>query len=192
MVTNQKKDSTDQLILFFGNSLTAGYNLSLDQSFPMLIQDKIDSLGLNYQVMNAGNSGETTSGGVERIDWMLKKKVDVFVLELGANDALRGQSLQEMRKNLTTILDKVRAKYPQVKMLILGMEAPPNLGKAYTVGFRNVYRDLATKYDAELLPFLLKDVATEPDLLLEDNLHPNAKGQKIVAEHVWEILRPML
>ena len=130
----------DQTILFFGNSLTAGYQLEEAESFPSLIQDRIDSLGLAYQVVNAGLSGETTAGGLNRIDWVLGQHVDVFVLELGANDALRGFALEDTRKNLAGILDKVKVKYPEAKLVLAGMQAPPNLGKEYTDEFRSIFR----------------------------------------------------
>ncbi|HEY0895644.1 MAG TPA: arylesterase [Sphingobacteriaceae bacterium] len=178
-------------ILFFGNSLTAGYGLDDPQdAFPALIQKKIDSLNLPYKVINAGLSGETTSGGNSRIDWLLKQPVDVFVLELGANDGLRGIPVAETEKNLQSIVDKVRAKYPDAKQLLLGMEVPPNLGDRYVNDFRAIFRRVAVRNDMGFVPFLLEGVAGNTTLNLGDGIHPTAKGYRIVAENVWpELLR---
>lgn len=179
-------------IVFFGNSLTAAYQLSPEQGFPALIQQKIDSLGLPYQCVNAGLSGETTAGGKNRIDWILSQQVDVFVLELGGNDALRGLPIEESKKNLQAIIDRVKAKYPNCKIVITGMLAPPNLGPRYTNAFRDMYPALAKANKTALVPFLLENVGGEPELNLEDGIHPNAEGHKIVAETVWKVLRGVL
>ncbi len=179
-------------IVFYGNSLTAGYGLSPSQAFPALIQKKIDSLGLPYQVVNAGVSGETSSGGKTRIDWILREPVDIFILELGANDGLRGTPLSETKKNLQDIIDIVKAKYPDIKLVFAGMEIPPNMGQAYTTEFRNIYKDLAAKNNMTLIPFLLEGVGGEPDLNLEDGIHPNEEGHRIVAENVWKQLEKLL
>jgi len=179
-------------IVFFGNSLTAAYQLPQEQGFPALIQKKIDSLGLPYQCVNAGNSGETTAGGKNRIDWILRQPVDIFVLELGGNDALRGLPLDESKKNLQEIIDRVRAKYPDCKIAIAGMLAPPNLGPTYTKTFAQMYPDLAKTNRAALIPFLLEGVGGEPDLNLPDGIHPNEAGHRIVAETVWQVLQLLL
>ena len=179
-------------IVFFGNSLTAGYGLSPEQAFPALIQKKIDSLGLPYQVVNAGVSGETSSGGKTRIDWILQQPMDIFVLELGANDGLRGTPLSETKKNLQDIIDRVKAKYPNTKLVFAGMEIPPNMGQAYTTEFRNIYTDLAAKNEMTLIPFLLAGVGGEPDLNQGDGIHPNEEGSRIVAENVWRVLEKLL
>lgn len=181
-------------ILFFGNSLTAGYGLDnpQDDAFPSVIQQKIDSLKLPYKAVNAGLSGETSAGGLGRIDWLLKQKVDVFVLELGANDGLRGIPVASTKKNLQAILDKVKAKYPQAKILVTGMMVPPNMGEAYAKDFRTVFPDLAKKNDAVLMPFLLVNVAGEAKLNQKDGIHPTKEGAKIVADNVWEKLKGML
>ena len=179
-------------IVFFGNSLTAGYGLSPEQAFPALIQKKIDSLGLPYQVINAGVSGETSSGGKTRIDWILHEPVDIFVLELGANDGLRGTPLSETKKNLQDIIDKVKARYPDSKLVFAGMEIPPNMGQAYTTEFRNIYTELAAKNKMTLIPFLLEGVGGEPELNQADGIHPTAKGHLIVAENVWKQLEKLL
>ena len=187
-VTAAKKKS----IVFFGNSLTAGYGLSPSEAFPAIIQKKIDSLGLPYQVVNAGVSGETSSGGKTRIDWILRETVDIFILELGANDGLRGTPLSETKKNLQDIIDKVRAKYPDTKLVFAGMEIPPNMGQAYTTEFRNIYTELAAKNNMTLIPFLLEGVGGEPELNQADGIHPTAEGHLIVADNVWKQLEKLL
>ncbi|PSR11306.1 MAG: arylesterase [Bacteroidetes bacterium] len=179
-------------IIFFGDSLTAGYGLDEQYSFPSLIQDKIDSLGLNYEVVNAGLSGETSAGGINRIDWVMEQPVDVFILELGGNDALRGFDLATTRTNLQGILDKVKAKYPTAQLIVAGMEAPPNMGSAYAREFRTIYQKLATDNHAALIPFLLADVGGIPTLNLADRIHPNEQGQVIVAGNVWRVLGEVL
>ena len=181
-----------KMIVFFGNSLTAGYGLSPSQAFPAVIQKKIDSLGLPYQVINAGVSGETSSGGKTRIDWILKQPVDIFVLELGANDGLRGIPLSATRKNLQDIVDKVIAKNPNTKLLFAGMQIPPNMGQTYTTEFRNIYTELAEKNKMILVPFLLEGVGGEPKFNQEDGIHPTAEGHRIVAENLWRSLQKML
>jgi len=179
-------------IVFFGNSLTAGYGVSPSEAFPAIIQKRIDSLGLPYQVVNAGVSGETSSGGKTRIDWILREPVDIFILELGANDGLRGTPLSETKKNLQDIIDKVKAKYPDTKLVFAGMEIPPNMGQAYTTEFRNIYTDLAAKNKMTLIPFLLEGVGGEPELNQADGIHPTAEGHLIVAENVWKQLEKLL
>jgi acyl-CoA thioesterase-1 len=179
-------------ILFLGNSITAGYGVGESQAFPALIQNKIDSLKLNYKVINAGISGETSADGLSRIDWVLKQPVDVFVLELGANDGLRGIPLSGTSQNLQAIIDAVHKKYPQAKLILAGMEIPPNMGKKYTDEFRALYGELAKKNDALLIPFLLKGVGGEPALNQADGIHPNVEGHKIVAENVWAVLKNVL
>jgi acyl-CoA thioesterase-1 len=179
-------------IVFFGNSLTAGYGLSPEQAFPTLIQKKIDSLGLPYNVVNAGVSGETSSGGKTRIDWILQQQVDIFVLELGANDGLRGIPLSETKKNLQDIIDSVKAKHPQAKLLFAGMQIPPNMGQKYAGEFRDMFGELATKNSMALIPFLLEGVGGEQNLNQADGIHPNEKGSKIVAENVWKELQKLL
>jgi len=179
-------------ILFFGNSLTAGYGLSPNEAFPAIIQNKIDSLGLPYKVINAGVSGETSSGGNGRIDWILRQPLDVFVLELGANDGLRGIPLSETKKSLQSIIDKVKAKYPEAKLVLAGMQIPPNMGVDYTTEFRNIYPELAEKNGGILIPFLLDGVGGELKLNQQDGIHPTAEGHHIVAENVWHKLKDVL
>ena len=185
IVTN----TASKTIVFFGNSLTAGYGVEPTQAFPALIQQKLDSLKLPYKVINAGVSGETSSGGNARIDWILKQPLDVFILELGANDGLRGIPLSETKKNLQAIIDKVKAKNPSATIIIAGMLMPPNMGEQYTSQFRAIYPDLAKQNKASLIPFLLKGVGGESKYNQQDGIHPTPEGHKIVADNVWEILQ---
>ena len=179
-------------MFFFGNSLTAGYGLSPSQAFPAIIQKKIDSLGLPYQVVNAGVSGETSSGGNTRVDWILRQPLDVFVLELGANDGLRGIPLSETRKSLQSIIDKVRSTYPASKLVLAGMQVPPNMGQRYSTEFRNIYKELASQNAMTLVPFILEGVGGETHLNQEDGIHPTAEGHVIVAENIWRQIKPIL
>lgn len=179
-------------ILFFGDSITAGYGLSPDQAFPALIREKIDSLGWNFELVNAGLSGETSAGGLRRVDWMLRRPVDVFVLELGGNDGLRGIDLSSTKKNLQGIIDKVENKYPDARIVVAGMQVPPNLGPEYTSEFKSMYPELAKKNDAALIPFLMEGVGGNPKYMQGDGIHPNARGNKMMAETVWDTLRPIL
>lgn len=182
----------DNTILFFGDSITAGYGLEPDQAFPALIQEKIDSLGLNYNVVNAGLSGETTAGGLRRVDWILQQEIDIFVLELGGNDGLRGIDPNNTRMNLQGIIEKVQQTYPNAEIILTGMEAPPNLGDMYTGAFRNVFRELAAENDVIFIPFILEGVAGIPNLNQPDGIHPTAEGHKILAENIWDALKPVL
>ena len=153
---------------------------------------KIDSLGLPYKVINAGVSGETSTGGNGRIDWILKQPLDVFVLELGANDGLRGIPLSQTRESLQSIIDKVKAKNPAAKMVLAGMQIPPNMGITYTSEFRDIYPGLAMKNGMKLIPFLLEGVGGEAKFNQQDGIHPTAEGHRIVAENIWKELKPML
>ncbi|MCX6218899.1 arylesterase [Spirosoma sp.] len=181
-----------QTILFYGNSLTAGYGVEPSQAFPALIGKKVDSLGLNYTVVNAGLSGETTAGGKSRIGWVLRQPVAVFVLELGGNDGLRGLPLADTRKNLQAIMDTVRLKSPQATIVLAGMQIPPNMGTSYANEFRGLFKELADKNKAVLIPFLLENVGGIPRLNQPDGIHPTPAGHKIVANTVWQTLRPVL
>jgi acyl-CoA thioesterase-1 len=179
-------------ILFFGDSLTAGYGVDPAYAFPSLIQEKIRANGWNFRVINAGVSGETTAGGLRRVDWVLQRPVDVFVLELGANDGLRGQPIENARANLQAIIDRVKGKYPQAKIVLAGMQIPTNLGREYTTRFRAMFPELAQKNNAVLVPFLLEGVGGVPTLNLPDGIHPTSQGHQIVAENVWRVLEPVL
>lgn len=183
-------NTAKKTILFFGDSLTAGYGLDdVNDAFPAIIQATLDSLQLNYTVINSGLSGETTAGGKNRLNWVLNQKVDVFVLELGANDGLRGIPLSETRKNLQEMIDLVQKKNPETVIVLVGMQIPPNMGQVYTNEFRTIFPELAEKNELPLIPFLLKDVGGIPELNQEDGIHPTVEGQKIVANNVWEVLK---
>ena len=182
-----------KVIVFFGNSLAAGYGLeNTANAFPNRIGARIDSLGLPYRVVNAGLSGETTAGGRSRVGWILRQPADIFVLELGGNDGLRGIPLNSSRENLQAIIDTVRLKNPSAKIVIAGMQIPPNLGRAYTTEFRGMFQELATKNNAVLIPFLLETVGGDLKLNQRDGIHPNVEGHRIVTETVWKIIGPML
>jgi len=197
-----ESESTDSLkvknltskknILIFGDSLTAGLGVEPEEAFPAIIGNTIDSLGLPYQVINAGLSGETSAAGKARIDWLLKEKVDVFVLELGANDGLRGIPVSETKKNLQNIIDQVKAKYPDAKLVMTGMEVPPNMGSKYASEFRVIFPELAKKNKMALVPFLLDKVGGIPELNQQDGIHPTPEGHKILAENVWVVLKETL
>jgi acyl-CoA thioesterase-1 len=190
--TSEVAEGKSKTILFFGNSLTAGYGLDILEAFPALIQEKIDSLGLSYKVINAGLSGETTASGNSRVEWVLREPVDIFVLELGGNDGLRGISTDETRKNLIEIIEKVRTTNADVKIVLAGMQIPPNMGEEYTSRFKVIYPELSEEKNTGLIPFLLKNVGGIPDLNLPDGIHPTAEGHKIVAENIWEVIQPLL
>ena len=188
----KENNPAKKTILFFGNSLTAGYGLEPAEAFPALIQHKIDSLGLEYTSVNAGVSGETSAGGNGRIEWILKSSVDVFVLELGANDGLRGIPITETKKNLQAIIDKVKTKYPQAKLVLAGMQVPPNMGAKYSNEFKTMFVDLATQNNMSLIPFLLEGVGGVKSLNQQDGIHPNVEGAKIVANNVWQVLEGVM
>ncbi len=181
-------------IVFFGDSLTAGYGLPVpgEQAFPGVIQQKIDAAGLPWRVVIAGVSGETTSGGLRRVDWVLRQPVDIFVLELGGNDGIRGIEPAVSRRNLQGIIDRVRAKNPAVKIVLAGMLMPPSLGADYVQDFDEMYPDLAEKNHLVLVPFLLEGVGAVPELNQPDGIHPTAAGHAMVAENVWKVLKPLL
>ena len=182
-------------IVFFGNSLTAGYGVNPDQAFPALIGHRIDSLHLPYTVVNAGVSGETSADGRTRIGWVLRQPVDIFILELGGNDGLRGIPLtgtSGTAANLQAIIDSVKTHYPTATIVIAGMQIPPNMGAAYSNTFKNIFPKLAAVNHAVLIPFLLQNVGGIPSLNQQDGIHPTAAGHRIVAENVWQILEPLL
>jgi acyl-CoA thioesterase-1 len=181
-----------KIILFLGDSITAGYGLEPSQAYPALIQEKIDAKRWQFKVVNAGQSGDTTAGGLSRMDWLLRNRVDVLVLELGGNDGLRGLPVETTRKNLQAIIDRTRAKYPAAKVILAGMMVPPNMGRDYGQKFEAIFRDVAKKNKAELIPFVLEGVGGVRELNLSDGIHPTAKGHEIVALNVWKVLEPVL
>ena len=192
ILTSFNAEQEKKTILFYGDSLTAGYGLSTDQAFPAIVQRKITEKGYNYEVINAGLSGETSAGGLARIDWVLKKPIDIFVLELGANDGLRGLPLEQTEANLQKIIDRVKEKNPGVKIVIAGMMVPPNMGTEYSQAFQQIFKRLTKKNQAHFIPFLLEGVAGDQELNLNDGIHPNPEGHIIVANNVWEVIKNIL
>jgi acyl-CoA thioesterase-1 len=182
----------NKTILFFGNSLTAGYGIDPEESFAGRIQTRLDSLKKEFRVINGGLSGETTAGGLSRLDWFLEEEPYLFVLELGGNDGLRGIALTETKKNLLAIVDKVQAKYPNTKIILAGMQIPPNMGQEYTEEFKAIYPAVAKEKNIELIPFLLEGVAGNPDLNLPDGIHPTAEGHRLVMETLWPYISKAL
>ncbi len=182
-------DASQKYLVFFGNSLTAGYGVEPSEAFSSLIQKKLDSMKISYVVVNAGLSGETTAGGNSRIDWILKQQpVDIFVLELGANDGLRGIAVAETRKNLESIIGKVKAAYPKAIIILAGMMVPPNMGPDYSRSFQKVFPEVAQTKQVDLIPFLLEGVGGVDSLNQSDGIHPTPEGHKILASNVWAIL----
>jgi acyl-CoA thioesterase I len=179
-------------VLFLGTSLTAGLGLEPEQAYPALIQQKIDSAGLKYRVINAGVSGETSAGALRRVDWLFRQPVSVLVVETGANDGLRGLPPDSLQANIQAIFDRTRQLQPPPRLVLLGMRMPPNYGRAYTQRFQEVYRDVARKNDAALVLFLLEGVAGTPSLNQPDGIHPTAEGQRRIAATVWRVLEPVL
>ena len=188
-------EDAPRTILFFGDSLTAGYGLDdpAIEAFPAVIQEKIKAAGYRYAVVNGGLSGDTTAGGLHRIDWLLRRPVDILFLELGGNDGLRGLPIDEAWRNLQGIIDKTRAKNPDVRVVIAGMQIPPNFGQDYVERFKAMYADLAkANPGAVLLPFLLEGVGGDESLNQKDQIHPTAAGHRKVAQLVWPLLEPLI
>jgi acyl-CoA thioesterase-1 len=179
-------------ILFLGTSLTAGLGLDPDSAYPQRIQRKIDAAGLPYQVVNAGVSGETSAGLLRRLDWVLKRPADVVVVETGANDGLRGLPITATSATIGNVLDRIRRDRPAATLLLVQMEAPPNMGQDYTRAFHTMFPTLAKEHGATLLPFLLENVAGRPNLNQNDGIHPNNTGEEIVANNLWQALQPVL
>jgi len=187
-----RAESTPTRILFFGDSLTAGYGLDPSLAYPALVQKMIDRLGVDAEVKVGAVSGDTSAGGLRRIDWMLRQPVDVFVLALGANDGLRGVDPAETAANLQKILERVETKYPGATLVVAGMRLPPSLGKEHVAAFEAIYPELAKANAAKLIPDLLKGVGGVVALNLPDRIHPNPQGHEILAGNVWTVLKPIL
>ncbi|MGV3756251.1 MAG: arylesterase [Verrucomicrobiota bacterium] len=187
-----EKNGTPKNVLILGDSLAAGYGINREEAFPALLQKKIEAAKLPYLIVNGGVSGDTTAGGLRRIDWMLKQPVDVLIVELGGNDGLRGIPPAETKKNLQGIIDKAKQKYPQVRVVIAGMQMPPNMGEDYTKAFAEVFPTVAKANQATLIPFLLEGVGGQADLNQQDGIHPTPKGHEVVAENVWKVLATVL
>ncbi|HEY2615461.1 MAG TPA: arylesterase [Chthoniobacterales bacterium] len=179
-------------IVFLGDSLTAGLGVQATEAFPSLVAAKIRAAGLSFEVENSGVSGDTTAGGLRRIDWLLQQPIDVLVIELGANDGLRGLPVDSMKANLQAIIDKARAKNPAIKIVLAGMQVPPNLGADYAANFQRAFVDLARENHAALIPFLLEGVGGHRELNQADLIHPTAAGHRIIADLVWQTLEPIL
>jgi len=180
------------VVLFLGTSLTAGYGLPAEEAFPALVQEHIDAEGLDYRVVNAGVSGDTSAGGLRRIEWLLQLPIAVLVLELGANDMLRGLDVASLRRNLQAIIDRTRAVHPRMRLVVTGMRAAPNLGADYVAAFETVYPSLARANDAVLIPFALEGVAGKAPLNQPDGIHPTAEGHRRIAAMIWKTLEPVL
>ncbi len=187
-----KQASSAIRIVFLGDSISAAYGLPEEEGFVYLIQERLDSLGIDARVVNAGVSGDTSSGGLSRVEWVLGTSTDILVLELGGNDALRGIDLDVTRRNLAGIIEKSRSMNPDIRIILAGMQVPPNLGTDYTAQFRDLFPSLAEEYDTELVPFLLEDVALVPDRMQDDGIHPTAEGHRVMAETMWEALEPVV
>ena len=191
-ISVSSQDQKKKTILIFGDSIAAGYGLEPQQAFPALIQEKVDSLGLSYEVINGGLSGETSAGGLRRINWVLQRDIDVMILELGGNDGLRGIDLSSTKENLQQIINRAKAKNPDIKIIIAGMQVPPNLGMEYTKEFQDLYPSLAEKNNLTLIPLILDKVGGRDEYMQSDQIHPNIEGHKIVAETIWDVLYPLL
>jgi len=183
-------DTARPKVVILGDSLTAGLGLSVDEAYPALLERRIKAQGLNYEIVNAGVSADTSAGGLSRLDWALDGDVRVLVLALGANDGLRGLPAEELTRNLSEIIERAQAK--KISVVLAGMEAPPNFGQEYTTAFHNVYPALAKRYHVALVPFLLAGVAGNDALNQRDRIHPNIQGAQIVADNVWAVLGPTL
>jgi len=179
-------------ILFFGDSLTAGYGVGKNHAYPALIRSRIEKSGMKYEGVNGGLSGETTAGGLRRLGWMLKKEIVILVIALGGNDGLRGISTESTAYNLEMMIDQARRRYPKIQIVLAGTQIPPNLGKDFTGRFEAIFPRVAKRKNVALIPFLLKGVGGNPKLNLTDQIHPNRDGHKILAENVWKVLRPLL
>jgi acyl-CoA thioesterase-1 len=177
-------------VVILGDSLTAGLGLAPETAYPSLLQQRIDRDGLKYEVVNAGVSGDTSAGGLSRLDWALDGDVRVLVVALGGNDALRGLPVEELRRNLSVIIERAQSR--KIRVLLAGMEAPPNFGRSYTVSFHRIYPELADQYKVALVPFLLEGVAGIESLNQRDGIHPTTEGARIIADTVWRELKPML
>ena len=193
-IGDHSPDSTDHRyrVVFLGDSITAGFGVDEEKAFPYLVQLRVDEESLPFTIVNSGISGETSSGGLNRIDWLLRNPIDVLLLELGGNDGLRGIDLSFTRSNLHAIVERTLERNPECRILIAGMMVPPNLGHEYTTTFREIFPELSRKYDADLIPFILEGVGGVRELNQPDGIHPNAEGHKIVAETVWKHLEPIL
>jgi len=185
-----RRDASAPRVVVLGDSLTAGLGLPLNQSYPALLQQRLKEEGSNYQIVNAGVSGDTSAGGLARLDWALEGDVRVMIVALGGNDALRGLPAEQLRQNLAAIIERAQAR--GIAVILAGMEAPPNYGREYIVAFHQVYPGLAKEYHVALVPFLLDGVAGRDGMNQADGIHPSAAGAQIVADNVWKVLKPVV
>ena len=179
-------------IVVLGDSIAAGFGVDPEDAYPAVLQRKIDEAKLNYTIVNAGVSGDTTAGGLRRVNWVLRQPVDILILELGGNDGLRGIPVTETGANLQAIIDRAREKHPNIKILLAGMKMPANMGADYTAEFEKVFSDIAKKNKTAFVPFVLENVGGKPDLNLPDRIHPTPAGHEIVAQNIWPVLQPLL
>ena len=192
LLTAATASASPKNVVILGDSLAAGLGVAREQAFPSLIQEKIDAADLPYRVINAGFSGDTSAGGLRRLSWVLKRKPDVFILELGGNDGLRGIDPAETKKNLRAIMVRVRERNPNVRIVLAGMQMPQNIGAEYAEAFKALYLELGREDGVVLIPFLLEGVGGDPELNQADLIHPNVEGHVVVAENVWKVLEPVL
>ncbi|MCW5552051.1 MAG: arylesterase [Verrucomicrobiae bacterium] len=185
-------ESERKTIFVLGDSIAAGHGVDPNEAFPGLLQDRINEQKLPYEVVNAGVSGDTTAGGVRRMPWLLRRQMDVLVLELGGNDGLRGITPKETKANLEKIIDLAREKNPEVQVIVAGMQMPQNMGEEYTREYREVFPAVAREKQAKLIPFLLEGVGGKAEFNLPDRIHPNPEGHKLIADTVWKVLSPLL
>lgn len=185
-------DSSRIRVVLLGDSITAGLGVDPDSAYPALLQDRIDRAGLNARIVDAGISGDTSTGGLNRIDWLLEDGVDILVIELGGNDGLRGIDPELTRRNLAGMIERTRQQAPDARIILAGMMVPPNLGHEYTDEFRRMYPELAEEYDTELIPFILEGVGGVDSMMQSDGIHPNTPGHGRTAENVWDVLEPVL
>jgi len=191
-LTGVNAETPKKAVVFLGDSITAGLGVQSSEAFPALVAEKIRAAALPFEVQNAGLSGDTSAGGLRRLDWLLQRPIDILVVELGGNDGLRGLDLKAMKSNLQAIIDKTKAKNPQVKIVLAGMQVPPNMGAEYASGFARVYGELAKENDATLIPFLLEGVGGIRELNQRDMIHPSPAGHRVIADLVWKTLEPLL
>ena len=191
-LTPLNAETPKKAVVFLGDSITAGLGVQSSEAFPALVAEKVRAAALPFEVQNAGLSGDTSAGGLRRLDWLLQRPIDVLVVELGGNDGLRGLDLKAMKSNLQAIIDKTKAKNPQVKIVLAGMQVPPNMGVEYASGFARIYGELAKENDATLIPFLLEGVGGVRELNQRDMIHPSPAGHQVIADLVWKTLEPLL
>ena len=187
-----QKASEPRIIVVLGDSLTAGYGIDRTQAYPALLQQRVNAEGWNFTVLNAGQSGDTTADGLRRIDWLLQHRTHVLIIALGGNDGLRGIDPDATRANLQAIINHAKQKYPDIRIVLAGMAMAPNMGKDYISRFQAIYPDLAKQNQVALIPFLLEGVGGRPESNQDDMIHPTVEGQKVVADNVWRVLRPLL